>query len=254
MDIEKALLEAGEVLPDDVALRIIDLDEAAVPALLPFVQDVELTNEDAPGEGWAPIHAVELLTELKAVEAIEPMLQLLAETDPLSIVHDRLLTSLPSMGAAVLEPALAAHAQCGDAEVRSSLCSVLCKLGVRDERVFRILVRSLEFAPDAGASDLSQYGDPRAIPHLRRTLDRTDVEPDTGPFSNQVIVELYSAIEELGGVLSPAQEAKKRQVGEQAREFRRMLTATARKLGRNEPCWCGSGKKYKKCHLRSDGR
>jgi hypothetical protein len=21
------------------------------------------------------------------------------------------------------------------------------------------------------------------------------------------------------------------------------------KLGRNEPCWCGSGKKYKKCHL-----
>jgi uncharacterized protein YecA (UPF0149 family) len=22
-----------------------------------------------------------------------------------------------------------------------------------------------------------------------------------------------------------------------------------RKIGRNEPCWCGSGKKYKKCHL-----
>jgi preprotein translocase subunit SecA len=20
------------------------------------------------------------------------------------------------------------------------------------------------------------------------------------------------------------------------------------KLGRNDPCWCGSGKKYKKCH------
>ncbi len=24
------------------------------------------------------------------------------------------------------------------------------------------------------------------------------------------------------------------------------------KLGRNNPCWCGSGKKYKNCHLRSD--
>src|ERR1039458_7112377 len=23
-------------------------------------------------------------------------------------------------------------------------------------------------------------------------------------------------------------------------------------LGRNDPCWCGSGKKYKKCHLESD--
>jgi len=25
-------------------------------------------------------------------------------------------------------------------------------------------------------------------------------------------------------------------------------------LGRNEPCWCGSGKKYKKCHLTRDER
>jgi hypothetical protein len=24
------------------------------------------------------------------------------------------------------------------------------------------------------------------------------------------------------------------------------------KIGRNEPCWCGSGKKYKHCHLHSD--
>jgi preprotein translocase subunit SecA len=24
------------------------------------------------------------------------------------------------------------------------------------------------------------------------------------------------------------------------------------RLGRNEPCWCGSGKKYKHCHMRSD--
>ena len=23
-------------------------------------------------------------------------------------------------------------------------------------------------------------------------------------------------------------------------------------LGRNDPCWCGSGKKYKKCHLSDE--
>jgi hypothetical protein len=27
---------------------------------------------------------------------------------------------------------------------------------------------------------------------------------------------------------------------------------TAKTLGRNDPCWCGSGKKYKNCHLRAD--
>ena len=26
------------------------------------------------------------------------------------------------------------------------------------------------------------------------------------------------------------------------------------KPGRNEPCWCGSGKKYKKCHLSDEER
>ena len=26
------------------------------------------------------------------------------------------------------------------------------------------------------------------------------------------------------------------------------------KLGRNDPCWCGSGKKYKRCHMKSDKR
>ncbi len=28
--------------------------------------------------------------------------------------------------------------------------------------------------------------------------------------------------------------------------------STAPKIGRNDPCWCGSGKKYKKCHLGQD--
>ena len=27
---------------------------------------------------------------------------------------------------------------------------------------------------------------------------------------------------------------------------------SALQLGRNDPCWCGSGKKYKKCHYTSD--
>lgn len=30
------------------------------------------------------------------------------------------------------------------------------------------------------------------------------------------------------------------------------LIPPSRKLGRNELCWCGSGRKYKHCHLRSD--
>ena len=28
--------------------------------------------------------------------------------------------------------------------------------------------------------------------------------------------------------------------------------AKKEELGRNDPCWCGSGKKYKRCHLDTD--
>jgi hypothetical protein len=28
--------------------------------------------------------------------------------------------------------------------------------------------------------------------------------------------------------------------------------ASKGQLGRNDPCWCGSGKKYKQCHMRDD--
>ncbi len=30
--------------------------------------------------------------------------------------------------------------------------------------------------------------------------------------------------------------------------------APPREWGRNEPCWCGSGKKYKACHQEKDER
>ena len=42
--------------------------------------------------------------------------------------------------------------------------------------------------------------------------------------------------------------------GSQDRAPRRVRTVRRErpKIGRNEPCWCGSGKKYKNCHMKSD--
>ena len=38
--------------------------------------------------------------------------------------------------------------------------------------------------------------------------------------------------------------------------FRNLVSPRPRvpqaELGRNDICWCGSGKKYKRCHLKSD--
>jgi hypothetical protein len=39
---------------------------------------------------------------------------------------------------------------------------------------------------------------------------------------------------------------------EEEEEEAELVAPVRPKLGRNDPCWCGSGKKYKKCHLASD--
>jgi preprotein translocase subunit SecA len=55
-------------------------------------------------------------------------------------------------------------------------------------------------------------------------------------------------------ITRPAMPAQRMQTnrsdgGGQAQPARKSAKA---ELGRNDPCWCGSGKKYKQCHMRSD--
>jgi hypothetical protein len=97
-----------------------------------------------------------------------------------------------------------------------------------------------------------------------------------------VFIELRAAIEELGGQLITAQHRKFEAADAERRGFVAPMhwdtdspaaspcrtpppamsfagpcpprPAGTRKLGRNAPSWCGSGKKYKKCHLPLERR
>jgi preprotein translocase subunit SecA len=44
------------------------------------------------------------------------------------------------------------------------------------------------------------------------------------------------------------QKRKEMQAGAKSRPRSRMTSVAREKLGRNDPCYCGSGLKYKKCH------
>ena len=53
----------------------------------------------------------------------------------------------------------------------------------------------------------------------------------------------------------PKIETKLSQAAEKARQAAKASVTvinSAKKLGRNDPCWCGSGKKWKKCHLNRE--
>jgi hypothetical protein len=187
------------------------------------------------------------------------MLRVLAETDFDDVLYDRVVVRMPELGAAVLEPALAFVADnADDIEIVESVCEVLGKLGVKDERIFDALCDLFEQGDEPLLAGLvADYGDPRAVPLIEKAI--LGFEPDlTSLVSRSDLIELLDAHERLGGALAPeilervdgwfasweaAQERRTNVVGAPVRQ---------RKVGRNERCPCGSGKKYKKCHLALD--
>ena len=53
-------------------------------------------------------------------------------------------------------------------------------------------------------------------------------------FRKELVMGIIDALKKAIGVDDPEQPSEK--------------------LRRNDPCWCGSGKKYKRCHMESDER
>ena len=190
------------------------------PALVEILEDEGLARDDAPGGGYAPIHAATILGVLEAGEAIEPMLRVLARCDPMEVLYSTLVHALESLGARVLEPALAAHASAESEDQRGAIANVLSGLGARDDRILPILLRMLEDDVELGAGLLAEYGDPAALPHLSAALDGCELDARGGLFGNQEVIELEAAIEELGGALTKEQKGKVRAV-EAARDVAR---------------------------------
>ena len=78
----RELREAGESPEPALLDAVRALGPAVVPALVAMATDEKLhhAGEDAP-EVWAPLHAIQLLGELEAAEAVEPLLPLLTRDD-----------------------------------------------------------------------------------------------------------------------------------------------------------------------------
>ena len=162
-----------------------------MPSLIGVLEDEELADADGPYGGWAPIHAVELLADLKAVDAIAPMLEMLAATDSDEIIHNRIQLRLPNIGLAVLEPALAKLPERVEDKPYAALCEVLAKLGTKDERIWHALCRLFEADPVLGGILLADYGDTRAVPLLDAAI--RDFKPDSQSAMPPDIADLWLA-------------------------------------------------------------
>mgnify|MGYP002277056701 FL=1 len=265
-------------LPDDLRQAIVEAGPAMTEPLISIVTDEYLASEEAPGDGWLPIHAAKLLAERGYQEAIEPMLDLLSDCHWDEYLYSGLITALSAFGKPAAGPALARLDPPPDNEIQEAfygaLREILARSGVQEDRIYKVLMDAFDDDPEYAAGYPSMYGDPRAIEPMSDRLDGVSVDAgDTSLLSNQIVIELADSIEVLGGTLTQEQRQKLKQVRQSRERARRQSQSlfdqsretdarhgdekTYRKsareeLGRNDPCWCGSGRKYKKCHLRED--
>jgi hypothetical protein len=233
--------------------------------------------DDQTDWGWAPLHAVDLLGALGDPRAIPVLLRCLDREDELDLLVEHAEAALRAFGAHALEGCIAAYATTTRDAFRDRLAGVMSQWGLHDERIYAALLDTLQRTPELGANYLVEYGDARALDGLAQTFDALPLREGDNLLANHVFIELRCAIEDLGGHLTEAQQDKFAQADAPRRRFvaqmpwdidvpgasagrsplvaraatgtRQVRTTGKGKLGRNAPCWCGSGKKYKKCHL-----
>ena len=224
---------------------------SVVAKLIELLQDEEASFEDSPGNGWPPIHAVDLLVDLKAEEAIEPLLEVLEASSIDDIIYSRIAIRLPKLGAPVLEPALRLMDEVIDGDVFDALCSVISELGIRDERIFELLCDHFETDEALGAICFAEYGDERALPLLKEAIE--EFEPNwESEFGMMDLNEFEEAYKRIAGALPTEltehiSELRAEWDSHVAKQTVLAAPVVSDRIGRNEPCPCGSGKKYKKC-------
>lgn len=138
---------------------------------------------------------------------VNRLLRTIESSDALDRAHDDALRSLARVGPAAADAILDAHGRARDAEARRDLDYVLANLGKKDERIYQVLLRQLTVDPDFGPAALAEYGDPRALPHLRAALQAFRLS-ETDPDRNHAVIELEAAIRALGGFLTTAERVK----------------------------------------------
>lgn len=272
------LLNLGQPKGHDFTLdyATFGIGSDSIPDLLRMVADESLHHASGESkEVWAPVHAWRALAGLKAEVAIEPLLGLLPRIDKHD--DDWVSTEMPrvfgEIGGAAVEPVTAYLAEAAhDDWARIAAARALGEIGTRhpDLRagcVARLSAQLEQFAAQTEAlnaflvSPLLDLEAREALPVMTRAFaagrvdesvvgDYEDVEIAFGLKTQRRQPRKPNKLTELG--------AKLRAISEASQEVDGLLDgltspaipspqASRVKLGRNDPCPCGSGKKYKKC-------
>ena len=261
------------------------LSQNAAPELIRMALDEQLHNASSNSlKVWAPIHAWRALAQLRAIEAIDPLLTLLRRADDHEggdWVQSDLPEVLAQFGEEALKPLVNYLADAKHGEwARVAASKALSDMGethpdLRPKCVVWLAAQLENFAEQTETLNaflivaLADLDAAEAMPSIERAFasgrvdesivgDLEDIQIEFGlksqrehPRKPNRMTEFNKEFAELG--------EKIRALEKENAELRSMINGMESdseqpylappKVGRNEPCPCGSGKKYKKCCL-----
>lgn len=279
------MTELGLYVNKQLAQEIAKRDDA-VFYLRKLLQDGKHWRNNYYGDGWSPFHSIHILALIKNKESFELLLDIIRyhEDDLDDWVTEEVASLLVAFGEDFIEPIKKfTMDETLETFVRSAATSALVALGKKfpehqnDIKLhLKTLLKSTQDGIFAGlvADDLASFHDPSVMPDIHRAFEDGIIDD---PFVKEDDLE-----EVINGVFSDMDEEDfKRNTKDPLDHFSRenierlhlvkyeeedddefeddhdiddnfeaeVMSSLQKKekIGRNEPCPCGSGKKYKKC-------
>lgn len=150
--------------------------EAVIPYLISLAQDQSLWGVDSHGDGWAPIRAVDVLGQLAAEEAAEPLLQIISMCAPDDRLYDHALLALQNIGSKALPALLDVMRYSQDRALKVAIAPVLGVVGRGSDAAFEALYALYHQMRGDDAIvvllGLAALQDMRCVPLLERALRR----------------------------------------------------------------------------------
>ncbi len=248
--------ESGD-WPDYV--REIGLKSVHIPELIRMATDKTLNLAAShSSEVWAPLHAWRTLGLLEAEEAIEPLMGLFQTVEDDDWSADELPIVYQMIGRKSI-PALAQYLKnnCHETFSRTIAAHSLERIGntypEAQEECQNILKGQLECFQDndqtLNAFLISYLVDLQALvtlPTIKKAFDSDNVDLTIGGDLEDVEIDL--GVRRTRSTPKPVFQYNVKTDSAPTPLYNPPKTNKI-KIGRNDPCHCGSGKKYKKCCL-----
>lgn len=228
------------------------LTKEHIPELIRMVGDEKLNQANGESkEVWAPMHAWRILGQLRATEAIPVLIDQFYQVD--EYYDEWIPTEMPQVFAMIGEPAIQPLTEyAGDTSrppfARSTAASSLSNIGIAHPETRELCIAGIEkVLADYHQNDRSLNG---LLIGSLLTLKATESFPiiQQAYQENCVDVLICGDLEEVE--IDLGLREKRTTTASNLYQLENTLKKKQeKKIGRNDPCLCGSGKKYKKCCL-----